>query len=124
VATTSAKPTATASPGTAAKPATTAAATTAKTPAATAPASTFPQNYATGTPPSPVSLSYPIPGAPIVSGFGMRVDPVLNTRRMHEGIDIWAPEGAPIHAAGAGTVIWAGDRHGYGNVVFIDHGGG
>ena len=30
----------------------------------------------------------------------------------------------PIHAAGAGTVIWAGDRHGYGNAVFIDHGSG
>ena len=54
----------------------------------------------------------------------MRVDPVLNTRIMHEGIDIWASEGTAIHAAGGGTVIWAGDRHGYGNAVFIDHGKG
>jgi murein DD-endopeptidase MepM/ murein hydrolase activator NlpD len=65
-----------------------------------------------------------MPGWPIVSRFGMRTDPVLNTKLMHEGIDIWAPEGTPIHAAGAGTVIWAGDRHGYGNAVFVDHGNG
>jgi murein DD-endopeptidase MepM/ murein hydrolase activator NlpD len=54
----------------------------------------------------------------------MGVDPVLGVYRMHEGIDIGAGESTPIHAAGAGTVIWAGDRHGYGNAVFIDHGGG
>ena len=77
-----------------------------------------------GKPPVSASLTYPMPGWPIVSPFGMRTDPVLNVTRMHEGIDIWAPEGTPIHAAGAGTVIWAGDRHGYGNAVFIAHGNG
>jgi murein DD-endopeptidase MepM/ murein hydrolase activator NlpD len=84
----------------------------------------YPQDYSTGPPPVTMALSYPIPGAPIVSRFGMRIDPVLNTSLMHEGIDIWAGEGTPIRAAGAGTVIWAGDRHGYGNAVFIDHGRG
>ena len=76
----------------------------------------------TGKPPVRAALTYPLPGSPIVSTFGMRTDHVLHVSLMHEGIDIWAPEGTPIRAAGAGTVIWAGDRHGYGNAVFIDHG--
>ncbi len=71
-----------------------------------------------------MALSWPLPGWPLIGRFAMGVDPVLGVYRMHEGIDIGGPEGAPIHAAGGGTVIWAGDRHGYGNAVFIDHGSG
>jgi murein DD-endopeptidase MepM/ murein hydrolase activator NlpD len=121
-----AKPATTVAPPSATTPAP--VATTARAPATTAaapsPVTSFPQDFSTGKPPFTVPLAYPIPGAPVVSTFGMRVDPVLGTRLMHEGIDIWAGEGTPIHAAGAGTVIWAGDRHGYGNAVFIDHGRG
>ena len=91
---------------------------------APSPVTSYPQDYGTGKPPVSISLSYPMPGWPIVSRFGMRTDPILHTSLMHEGIDIWAPEGTPIRAAGAGTVVWAGDRHGYGNAVFIDHGSG
>src|SRR5262249_4173807 len=43
---------------------------------------------------------------------------------MHEGIDIGVGYGTPIHAAGAGTVIYAGWESGYGNFVLIEHGGG
>jgi murein DD-endopeptidase MepM/ murein hydrolase activator NlpD len=108
-------------------------ATTARPPAsqspttdpAPGPTSTFPQDYSTGVPPATgVSLTYPMPGYPVVSVFGMRVDPVLGVKRMHEGIDIWASEGTPIQAAGGGTVTWAGPRNGYGNAVFISHGNG
>ena len=43
---------------------------------------------------------------------------------MHKGLDIAAPRGTSIYAPGAGTVIFAGRKHGYGNVVIIDHGYG
>jgi murein DD-endopeptidase MepM/ murein hydrolase activator NlpD len=67
--------------------------------------------------PSAAGLVWPVSG-PVTSGFGERWG------RMHEGIDIGAPLGAPIVAAAAGTVIYAGWLGGYGNVVVIDHGNG
>jgi murein DD-endopeptidase MepM/ murein hydrolase activator NlpD len=66
---------------------------------------------------SGAGLIWPV-GGPVTSGFGMRWG------RMHQGIDIGAGYGAPIHAAKAGTVIFVGQMSGYGNVVIIDHGGG
>jgi murein DD-endopeptidase MepM/ murein hydrolase activator NlpD len=59
---------------------------------------------------------WPVSG-PVTSGFGWRWG------RMHEGIDIAAPTGAPIYAAAGGSVIWAGWLGGYGNLVVVDHGG-
>jgi murein DD-endopeptidase MepM/ murein hydrolase activator NlpD len=82
-------------------------------------------NAGSGRPPAiAVQLSYPLPGYPVVSTYGWRIHPILGVRKLHEGIDIGAPEGTPIHAAAAGTVIWAGPRNGYGNAVIIDHGSG
>jgi murein DD-endopeptidase MepM/ murein hydrolase activator NlpD len=60
-------------------------------------------------------------GAPMSSGFGTRVHPILGEVRMHTGIDYAAGTGAPIRAAGPGIVVWAGPRGGYGNAVIIDH---
>jgi murein DD-endopeptidase MepM/ murein hydrolase activator NlpD len=44
--------------------------------------------------------------------------------RLHAGMDIANSIGTPIWASKAGTVIFAGQQSGYGNVVIIDHGGG
>ena len=65
---------------------------------------------------SAAGLIWPV-DAPITSGFGWRWG------RMHEGLDLGASYGTPIHAAAAGTVIHAGWLGGYGNLVVIDHGG-
>jgi murein DD-endopeptidase MepM/ murein hydrolase activator NlpD len=59
--------------------------------------------------------------APVSSGFGTRVHPILGDVRMHTGMDYAAGTGAPIKAAGNGIVVWAGPRGGYGNAVIIDH---
>lgn len=57
----------------------------------------------------------------VTSGFGERVDPITGTHRDHEGVDIAAPRGTPIRALDAGSVVFAGERGGYGQVVVIEH---
>jgi murein DD-endopeptidase MepM/ murein hydrolase activator NlpD len=54
-----------------------------------------------------------------------RRHPVLRITRPHNGIDIAAPVGEPIHSSAKGRVIFAGMKSGgYGNTVEIDHGFG
>ena len=67
--------------------------------------------------PSAAGFIWPVNG-PVTSPFGWRWG------RMHEGIDIGAAYGTPIHAAASGRVIYAGWMSGYGNLVAIDHGRG
>ena len=69
-------------------------------------------------------LALPIPAARLSSSFGPRIHPIFGTARLHAGMDLAAPSGTPIGAAGLGTVVTAGVLGGYGNAVVIDHGGG
>jgi murein DD-endopeptidase MepM/ murein hydrolase activator NlpD len=63
------------------------------------------------------SFVWPARG-PLSSRFGWRV------HGHHNGIDIAAPRGSPIHVARAGQVVFAGWYFGYGLAVIVDHGDG
>lgn len=61
----------------------------------------------------------------IASGYGMRIDPVYGTPKMHKGLDFTAPQGTPIYATGNGVVKVSGTSgNGFGNHVVINHGYG
>jgi murein DD-endopeptidase MepM/ murein hydrolase activator NlpD len=64
----------------------------------------------------------PMAGGTFRSGFGPRKHPILGYVRMHTGID-WAEDtGAPVFAAGNGTVLKAEwDRGGYGRRIEVQH---
>ncbi|WP_230312287.1 M23 family metallopeptidase [Paracoccus lichenicola] len=49
------------------------------------------------------------------SGFGRRWG------RAHEGIDMAAPVGTPVHVTGDGVVTFAGRQGAYGNLIKIEH---
>lgn len=57
----------------------------------------------------------------VSSGFGMRLHPVLKTRKLHNGIDYAAPSGTVVRAAAAGTVTFAGPKGANGNLIVISH---
>jgi murein DD-endopeptidase MepM/ murein hydrolase activator NlpD len=68
---------------------------------------------------------WPAPGYKyITSTFGYRVHPITKQYKLHTGVDIGAPYGAKIVAAGSGTVIFSGWYGAYGNAIIIDHGNG
>ena len=66
----------------------------------------------------------PVLQSRISSPYGMRVHPVLGTRKMHTGVDFAAPTGTPILASGAGEVTFKGPMGAYGNVVEVTHDNG
>jgi len=58
---------------------------------------------------------------PITSSYGTRVHPIQKVKKLHAGVDIGAPKGTDVIAAGSGIVITAKYWGGYGNAVMIDH---
>ena len=63
-------------------------------------------------------FAWPVAAGTLSSPFGMRHGV------MHDGVDIAAPAGTPVHAADSGSVIYSGRLRGYGNVVILRHSGG
>lgn len=63
----------------------------------------------------------------LVSGYGIRINPFHKGKYHHDGVDIAAPRGASVVAAGPGKVISVKKSDllaGFGNYVEIDHGYG
>lgn len=73
-----------------------------------------------------VPLTTPVHGAMYeqTSDFGPRIDPFTHRVSFHPGLDYAGPWGSLIFCTAPGTVVWAGMRGGYGNMVEIDHGFG
>ena len=66
------------------------------------------------------SFQWPVKG-PISSPFGRRFMRGRG-KHMHEGIDIVARKGTPVHVARSGHVVYATNRiGGYGNMVIVQH---
>ncbi len=64
----------------------------------------------------------PIKTGWVSSHFGYRTYPFTGEVSLHEGIDIAAHPGTPVHAPANGVVVFAGYKAGYGKVIVIDHG--
>ena len=62
-----------------------------------------------------IRLAWPVAGS-VTSRFGRR-----GLWGWHQGVDIKAPRGAPIHSAAAGIVIFSGRQSSYGRVIKIAH---
>lgn len=67
----------------------------------------------------------PVDGGVLTSSPGLRLDPFGSGRMvMHNGWDIAVPTGTPVHPTQEGTVYFAGQYKGYGNLVAVEHGKG
>jgi murein DD-endopeptidase MepM/ murein hydrolase activator NlpD len=60
----------------------------------------------------------------ITSYFGQRMSPWAGRLKMHEGLDVGAPYGTPVHAPADGIVTFSGEKAGFGKFVQVDHGYG
>jgi len=68
-----------------------------------------------------IAFSEAVPGYGVVSPFGLRQLPWEAGGRLHEGVDIAAPSGAPVLAAADGVVTAAGTSESYGRYVEVTH---
>ncbi|MBW8729277.1 MAG: M23 family metallopeptidase [Inquilinus limosus] len=91
------------------------------------PATTVPPVASATVPPAAVPstaarsgrFAWPVTGS-VIAGFNAPL-----AGKPNQGINISAPAGTPIKAAGPGTVAYAGNElRGYGNLVLIQHGDG
>lgn len=65
-------------------------------------------------------LLRPVAGA-VTSAFGWRRHPITKEVKFHQGVDLRAAYGQEVQAAAGGTVVFSGERGGYGSTVEIQH---
>jgi murein DD-endopeptidase MepM/ murein hydrolase activator NlpD len=74
-------------------------------------------------------FSMPISGSSVNSKFGVRIDPIDGSLSYHNGVDFSCKKGQPIYSVKPGTVTRAGwensndHTQGFGQRVYVDHGG-
>lgn len=74
------------------------------------------KTHPTPPPKPPINFLWPAKGT-LLRGFGKGADGIIN-----DGLDIGAPDGAPVVAAADGEVILSSDEYpAYGNLVVIKH---
>lgn len=64
----------------------------------------------------------PVPGKPLGSAFGWRIDPFTGRSALHTGLDFQADTGTAILAAAGGVVVTQEFHPAYGNMIEVDHG--
>jgi murein DD-endopeptidase MepM/ murein hydrolase activator NlpD len=71
-----------------------------------------------------IGFRMPLPEGVLTSSYGWRRSPIDGHDRMHEGVDLAAPEGTPVLAAREGQVIAIGTESALGLRVIVEHEGG
>ena len=81
--------------------------------------------FTTWSPRENINLLFDLPvQGRLSSPFGLRRFFNNEARQPHSGLDIAAPQGAPILAPADGTILETGNYFFNGNTIFIDHGQG
>ncbi|CAG9207297.1 Membrane protein related to metalloendopeptidase [Paraburkholderia sabiae] len=69
---------------------------------------------------TPAFSRYPLAYERVSSEFALRrLDPVTHRWQSHDGVDLAAPAGTPVHATARGTVAFIGRQTGYGKVIVL-----
>ncbi|WP_250503565.1 MULTISPECIES: M23 family metallopeptidase [unclassified Caballeronia] len=70
----------------------------------------------------PALSRYPVAFTRVSSDFSLRrFDPVVHRWQSHDGVDLAAPIGTPVHATAQGKVTFVGRQTGYGKVVMLEN---
>lgn len=70
-------------------------------------------------------IGYPLPTTASVGlSYGWHQNPKTGQARFHSGIDLLASFGTAVLSVEEGTVAYAGEQGGYGNLVVVNHEGG
>jgi murein DD-endopeptidase MepM/ murein hydrolase activator NlpD len=73
-------------------------------------------------PPDAILSGYPLPEpVSVITRYGWQLDATTGQVGFHSGVDLDAPSGTAVLAAGSGVVAFAGEEGAFGNLVVINH---